>query len=650
MTYAGGMVTCKGKWAMSDQAHDVEGQSSDFEFKLLKADQDSPFFPINGKYQGFFLIKQALPLKGSIKVEDKEMIMKFTPNDEGGHHISGDGYNKLGKFTLRGTLADNGAVHLYREYYQFFPPAAVATPKKALTMKKDNTSADKKKKDSNIPEAPVAEAVTPGREGGQRIRKQSSYLKEFHDPLQKPIARSTSKEIKSVNIPPPPMPQAIPVHSSSSGLERSHRLSPAMKKCSDLLKELTKLHQSQWFLEPVDPVKYNIPDYPKIIKQPMDFSTIRGKIENGLYESINAFAEDMRLVFRNAVTYNQARDSLVNIAAREISSKFEDKFRILVTQLDPASMTIVDPKISRGPGSFQGIKRSKSKDFGMRSMMSRPGPRPFQAQFSLPPAAVDGSTMKIMEMQHIIQNMQDELKQLRTVVKESEITKRLTESKEAAQNPLSFDEKKSLVGQIHKLTPDKMERVLSIIQEAMPHTADGVVEVPIDSLDTLTLRKLQQFVSANVPEKKKRAYTIRTDGANKRPRKSRTPKSGSLAGHEGFQSQDDQQELGLFDQQDDDLLFEAETFEDMEEMETGDKETDDYAREIMLEYEKLKKNGNVFVDSEHGVKEEHGLDSPHDGVTSSGNDVEEDDDDNLWDAAAAEMQNKKQPQYDVYPV
>ena len=71
------------------------------------------------------------------------------------------------------------------------------------------------------------------------------------------------------------------------------------------------------------------------------------------------------------------------------------------------------------------------------------------------------------------------------------------DNREAALNPLTFDEKKALVAQIHKLSPEKMDRVLEIIQEAVPDCGEEV-EVPIDSLDTLTLRKLQKFVQVTI--------------------------------------------------------------------------------------------------------------------------------------------------------
>jgi bromodomain-containing protein 3 len=45
-------------------------------------------------------------------------------------------------------------------------------------------------------------------------------------------------------------------------------------------------HQFGWpFHQPVDAVKLNIPDYHKIIKHPMDFGTIKKRLENNYYYS-----------------------------------------------------------------------------------------------------------------------------------------------------------------------------------------------------------------------------------------------------------------------------------------------------------------------------------------------------------------------------
>jgi hypothetical protein len=71
---------------------------------------------------------------------------------------------------------------------------------------------------------------------------------------------------------------------------------------------------------------------------------------------------------------------------------------------------------------------------------------------------------------------------------------------QAAQNPLTFEEKKTVIAEIHKLPPNKMEQVLEIIQAALPPQGEddtGEIEVPLDALDTYTLRKLQKFIVDN---------------------------------------------------------------------------------------------------------------------------------------------------------
>ena len=66
-----------------------------------------------------------------------------------------------------------------------------------------------------------------------------------------------------------------------------------------------------------------------------------------------------------------------------------------------------------------------------------------------------------------------------------------------------------LIASIHSLPSHKMEKVIEIIQSAISHTGVGEddVEVPLDDLDTFTLRKLQKFVEDDIAEKRKHIYT-----------------------------------------------------------------------------------------------------------------------------------------------
>ena len=59
------------------------------------------------------------------------------------------------------------------------------------------------------------------------------------------------------------------------------------------------------FREPVNPEQLGIPDYLDIIKQPMDLSTIKNKVETGQYPDPWRFVDDVRLMFDNAWLYNK---------------------------------------------------------------------------------------------------------------------------------------------------------------------------------------------------------------------------------------------------------------------------------------------------------------------------------------------------------
>ncbi len=59
------------------------------------------------------------------------------------------------------------------------------------------------------------------------------------------------------------------------------------------------------FRTPVDPNELGIPDYFEIIKKPMDMSSIRRNLENGVYKDPWEFVDDIWLMFENAWVYNR---------------------------------------------------------------------------------------------------------------------------------------------------------------------------------------------------------------------------------------------------------------------------------------------------------------------------------------------------------
>lgn len=77
------------------------------------------------------------------------------------------------------------------------------------------------------------------------------------------------------------------------------------KGCQPLSTGRTTMLLLQWAFPFGKPVDVNLfKDYPVIIKQPMDFATIKAKADSGAYKGPQDFFDDMKLVFTNARRYN----------------------------------------------------------------------------------------------------------------------------------------------------------------------------------------------------------------------------------------------------------------------------------------------------------------------------------------------------------
>lgn len=86
------------------------------------------------------------------------------------------------------------------------------------------------------------------------------------------------------------------------------------------------LSQAEPFLKPVDWKLLKLFDYPKIIKEPMDFMEIERKLVENKYQNRLDFAKDIRLIWKNAMTFNAPNTPVYNMAA-EMSQIFEQRFK-----------------------------------------------------------------------------------------------------------------------------------------------------------------------------------------------------------------------------------------------------------------------------------------------------------------------------------
>ena len=74
------------------------------------------------------------------------------------------------------------------------------------------------------------------------------------------------------------------------------------QSAKDILKRLEN-HDNSWpFKEAVDVTK--VPDYPSVVKKPMDLKIVRRKFEQKQYQTRDEFKEDILLIFSNSKLYN----------------------------------------------------------------------------------------------------------------------------------------------------------------------------------------------------------------------------------------------------------------------------------------------------------------------------------------------------------
>lgn len=75
--------------------------------------------------------------------------------------------------------------------------------------------------------------------------------------------------------------------------------------------------------------------FPQIIDKPMDFSTIKSKMEakDGTgYKNVREIYADVRLIFKNAMKYNDEKHD-VHVMAKTLLEKFEDKWLQLLPKV-----------------------------------------------------------------------------------------------------------------------------------------------------------------------------------------------------------------------------------------------------------------------------------------------------------------------------
>lgn len=95
-----------------------------------------------------------------------------------------------------------------------------------------------------------------------------------------------------------------------------------------VISNLKKSNASAAFRQPVDYMALKIPNYPDIVKHPMDLSTIDHRLKQNTYTSIAAFVGDFEQIVDNCVLFN-GQDHGVTQQARKMQSSFRSQMKNL---------------------------------------------------------------------------------------------------------------------------------------------------------------------------------------------------------------------------------------------------------------------------------------------------------------------------------
>ncbi|KAK1391856.1 Bromo domain-containing protein [Heracleum sosnowskyi] len=134
---------------------------------------------------------------------------------------------------------------------------------------------------------------------------------------------------------------------------------PDKKTLELILDKLQKKDIYGVYAEPVDPEE--LPDYHEVIKNPMDFSTVRKKLGSGKYSTFEQFEHDVFLICENAMQYNSS-DTIYFKQAFSIQELARRKFQRLRNELDyPEKELKVEEKTTSNSFPKKQIKKQISR-------------------------------------------------------------------------------------------------------------------------------------------------------------------------------------------------------------------------------------------------------------------------------------------------
>ena len=377
--------------------------------------------------------------------------------------------------------------------------------------KSDAPAPEKKKKLVAVPKP------QPVRRESRYIAKSPTTTKavEPHQPFVGPDGTPLIRRDSSTNNRPkreihPPKNRDLPY----TVRPKKKKAVAELKFCETVLDEILKRKNQTFtypFLQPVDPVALNIPGYFKVVKKPMDLSTIKKNLQSGEIANAKDFHAAVKLMLDNCFKFNPSEND-VHRMGKLVQELFErlwaDKDQFLADQMrgsepeTPEADSDAEGEDEDDPAAPQNNRMMEiQKQIAALSqeamMLSSGAPIPAPQDQLKPPKALGKKAGKANKA-----GAPPKLKRTSSTAAPA-AAKPAKSTKKKSFKRLSLDQKRYVSEAIGQLSEAEMNRAVQIIRNGVPrlrNVHDDELELDIEEIPDDVVFTLYEFVSKLHPQ------------------------------------------------------------------------------------------------------------------------------------------------------
>lgn len=204
-------------------------------------------------------------------------------------------------------------------------PVDAAPLQPPQTVVPSPTDAQDPSRDDEMPDAPTSQP---------KVARERDEDGDGHD--DEPAAKRSRTDDESSSVPEfkvPDLPELntnVGDKATEKAKTEAHRpmTKPRHKFLLRVIQNIKRTNDAAPFNKPVDIVALNIPNYPTIVKHPMDLRTMEEKMKNNSYSSVDVYVGDFNQIVENCIAFN-GLDHVVTKNAQNIKVSFDKQMQNL---------------------------------------------------------------------------------------------------------------------------------------------------------------------------------------------------------------------------------------------------------------------------------------------------------------------------------